>query len=55
MTWLQGYRTYILAGFAILIILASWSGVIDVNTANSILSILGFSTIIALRSAIANS
>lgn len=52
MNFLQGYKTYIIGVVALIIIGASMFGIVDANTANTILSILGFGGLISLRAAV---
>ena len=51
--FLQGSKTYIFAGLGILVVIVKLLGWIDAGSANTILTILGFGSIITLRSAVA--
>lgn len=49
---LTGYKTYILATLAIVLLLLGDNGIISVSAVNAILPILGFGSVISLRAAI---
>lgn len=51
--FLSGYKTFILAGLGILVVIIHLLGWLDASSSNAILTILGFGSIITLRSAIA--
>lgn len=52
MNFFDGKKTYILSIVALITIACSWLGYVDVNTANVLLSVLGFGGLITLRSAV---
>lgn len=47
--FLKGKKTYLLAAAGAVVAVLAWSGVIDFETANKILAILGFGGLAALR------
>lgn len=51
-TLLKGYRTYILAGTALVVIAGNLLGIVSVDVANTLLSLLGFGSLITLRAAV---
>ena len=53
-TFLEGKKTYILATFGILTVVAYSFHVVDANTANTLLTLFGFGGLITLRAAVAN-
>lgn len=55
MNFLSGYKTYILGFLALIIIGLTLAGIISPEIANAVLPLLGFGSIITLRSAISNS
>ena len=52
---LSGYRTYIQAGLGVAIIVAMILGYVSADVGVTILGLLGFGSIAALRSAVSNS
>lgn len=52
MDFLKGYRTYLIGGAALIVIGLALAHVVDANTANVILSVLGFGGLITLRAAL---
>ncbi len=52
MNFLEGKKTYILAVAALVIIGANLLGFVDEVTANTLLAVLGFGSVISLRAAI---
>jgi hypothetical protein len=49
---LTGYKTYILASLAIIVLVLMHFGIIDVTNGLQILGLLGFGTVMALRNSI---
>jgi len=50
--YLKGYRTYILGALSLLTIAGYFAGVVNAETANMILVLTGFSSLVTLRAAI---
>lgn len=52
MTFLQGYKTYILAGLALVVLTLGHFAILSVDAVNAILPFLGFGAVLTLRSAL---
>lgn len=52
MEFLKGYRTYILGVLALITIVSAYFGVIDTDSANTLLSVFGFGGLLTLRAAL---
>lgn len=55
MNFLEGYKTYILGALALVTIVAAHFGIVDTDTANTLLAVFGFGGLISLRAAVKKS